>query len=131
MKKTITILALGLLIPIYAWGQAVISLGKPITTPNITQYEPGRLTVQLIPQPMIEVVIVSVTGREERFTYPCQPTSPPLPPNPCTTDTLSEVATLIEQLNTVNLTTRSLWRRIFDRLVVDFPSRFPDGATVQ
>lgn len=129
MKKIITILML--LVPVTLQGQEAISLNKPITTPNITSYTPGRLLLELVPQPRIEIVIVSVTGREERFEYPCQPTTPPLPPNPCTTDTLAEVSTLINQLNTVNLTTRSLWRRVFDRLVADFPSRFPDGAVVQ
>jgi hypothetical protein len=40
------------------------------------------------------------------------------------------VQTLIESLNTANLSTRSLWRRVFDKLVADFPSRFTGGATV-
>ena len=111
--------------------QGSISLGKPITTPNITSYEPGRLVIELLPQPRIEVVIVSATGRIEVFNYPCQPTQLPLPPNPCTIDTLAEVSTLIGQLNTANLSVRNLWRRVFDRLVLDFPARFPDGATVQ
>ena len=112
-------------------AQGSISLGKPITTPSINSYEPGRLVIELLPQPRIEVVIVSATGRTEVFNYPCQPTQLPLPPNPCTTDTLAEVSTLIGQLNTANLSVRNLWRRVFDRLIIDFPSRFPDGATVQ
>ena len=129
MKSKI-ILSLILLTNVTLMGQS-ISLGKPIITPSLTEYNPGRLVLELLPQPRIEVVIVSVTGRQEVFNYPCQPTTPPLPANPCTTDTLAEVQTLINALNTANLTTRNLWRRVFDRLVLDFPSRFPDGATVQ
>ena len=109
-------------------GQEAINLGTPIITANVTQYVPASLKIQLVPQAAIEIVIVSSTGRAEVFNYPCPVI---VPVGPCTTDTIAEVESLITTLNTANLSTRSLWRRVFDRLVLDFPSRFPGGGTVQ
>lgn len=105
-------------------AQEAISLTTPIARPAIAAYAPGELTIALLPVPRISVTIVhTASGTAETFSYPCAP--------PCAFSTDAQVATLIGQLNTVNLTTRSLWRRIFDRLVLDFPARFPGGATVQ
>lgn len=105
-------------------AQEGISLTVPIVRPSITLYDPGSLYIDVNPVPRITVIIVnSASGVRETFSYPC--------PLPCSFNTDSQVATLITQLNTANLTTRSLWRRVFDRLLLDYPSRFVGGATVQ
>lgn len=111
-------------------AQERIQLTKPIVTtvPDRTSYALERFSIELLPTPRI---IVRLAGITDEFVYPCVPTVPPSAPNPCTTDTPAKVQTLITALNTANLSTRSLWRRIFDRLILDFPSRFPGGATVQ
>jgi len=105
-------------------AQEAITLTTPIANPAKSTYEPVRLALSVLPQPMVQVTIRANDGVEETFMYPCKP-------GECSTDTPGEVTTLITALNTANLTTRSLWRRVFDRLVADFPSRFPGGATVQ
>lgn len=123
MKLRLILLAVLLLAP-SVFAQEAISLTTPIARPAINAYAPGELTISLLPVPRITVVIVhQASGTAETFSYPCA--------LPCAYNTDAQVATLIGQLNTVNLTTRSLWRRIFDRLVIDFPARFPGGATVQ
>lgn len=105
-------------------AQEAISLTTPITRASIATYDPGSLYIDVLPVPRITVIIIhSASGTRETFSYPC--------PSPCSFTTDAQVATLITQLNTANLATRSLWRRVFDRLVLDFPSRFPGGATVQ
>lgn len=98
-----------------------IVLTTPVTHPSTTDYQPGSLLLQLLPTPLIHVMLVASTGEETRFTYP----APNTPFN-----TPATVTTLIGNLNTTNLSTRSLWRRVFDRLVADFPERFNGGATV-
>lgn len=105
-------------------AQEAIALTAPITQPTISNYVPASLTIQVQPVPRITVIITDVaSGRQETFSYPC--------PSPCANSTDAQVTTLIANLNTANLTTRSLWRRVFDRLLLDFPSRFVGGATVQ
>lgn len=138
MKKLIPV---GLILaPSLAFAQAngSISLNTPQTftaPPSISSYTPSALHIDRTPQPKIYVRIVSNDANAQQliFTYPddCQPIPPSITPVCSNLDTDSEVLALIDALNTVNLTTRSLWRRVFDRLVADFPSKFPGGAVVQ
>lgn len=103
--------------------QEAIAIASPPAVPVISNYVPAGLLLQLLPTPHITVTIQASTGELRAFDYPCDA--------PCAYSTSAQVQTLITALNTANLTTRSLWRRVFDRLVVDFPTRFPGGATVQ
>jgi hypothetical protein len=98
-----------------------IALTTPVTQPSIADYAPGSLYLQLLPDPRIVATLVRTDGRGEIFIYPAAGT---------VTDTPAAVIALIEALNSANLTTRTLWRRLFDKLVTDFPSRFTGGATV-
>lgn len=111
--------------PVILWAtQEAVSLTTPIAQLSISSYAPGSLFIQVSPTPRVVVTLVGTDGRGLVFEYPCT--------NGCTsTDTTGEVTTLISALNVANLSTRSLWRRVFDRLVTDFPERFPGGATVQ
>lgn len=99
-----------------------IALTTPITTPAIASYAPGALAITLLPSPTIVVTLVGTTGGLEVFQYPS--------PTGTAMDTPAAVAAMIQALNTANLSTRSLWRRVFDRLLLDFPGRFAGGATV-
>lgn len=100
-----------------------IILTTPITAPAIADYTPGSLLLALVPEPRIVVTIIrNSDGRGEVFEYPASGVT--------SADTPAGVAALVETLNTLNLSTRSLWRRIFDRLVADFPARFPGGASI-
>lgn len=99
-----------------------IALTTPVAQPAIADYAPGSLHIELVPAPRLIVTLIRTDGRGDVFEYPAAGT---------TTDTPAKLQTLLEQLNTVNLSTRSLWRRVFDKLVADFPSRFTGGATVQ
>ena len=129
MKILIAIVVL-LSRPLSVWAQEAIVLTTPIvTTTTKTQLLPVSLEIRVRPTPRILVTLV-VANTEEVFAYPCSP-FPSGPPNPCTIDTEAEVLTLMTALNTANLSTRSLWHRVMDRLILDFPSRFPGGATVQ
>lgn len=99
-----------------------ITLTTPIAQPAIADYSPGSLLLVLVPFARISVTIIrNSDGKAEVFEYPAAGT---------TLDTPAKVVTKLEQLNTANLSTRTLWRLIFDRLVADFPTRFPGGATV-
>lgn len=129
-------LALILLLPapLYAQEAVALTVTKTFATPpSITAYQPGVLYLDLIPVPRIFVRLAANGELQDPFEYPkdCKAIPPSVTPVCANLDTEAEVATLIGQLNTVNLVTRSLWRRIFDRLVADFPARFPGGATVQ
>lgn len=105
-------------------AQEAISRTVPIVRPSIDSYVPESMLIQILPVPRITVSIVHVASdTHESFSYPCPP--------PCAFTTDAQVAALITSLNTANLSTRSLWRRVFDRLVLDYPSRFAGGATVQ
>ena len=131
MLFILPILMLGLL-----EGQEAISLTvtKTFPTPtSITAYQPASLLIELNPVPRIVVYLSANGDRQDPFIYPdhCLPIPPSVVPVCPNLDTDSEVATLIGQLNNINLSTRSLWRRLFDRLVADFPARFVGGATVQ
>lgn len=121
MKRIVLVLCL-LSLPVLASAQETINLTTPIARANITNYTPRMLHIQLSPFPQIIVVIVDTAGTEMSFSYPCD--------SPCVNSTPASVTALITALNTANLTTRSLWRRVFDRLVLDFPARFAGGATV-
>jgi len=110
-------------------AQEAITLTKPVvTTTTLSGWTPKSLTITVQPTPTIEVVLVDSQGLDARFRYPC-----PIAPSEevCSVTTNVQVTAMITTLNTANLTTRSLWRRVFDRLVADFPARFPGGATVQ
>ena len=114
-----SMVGLGLAVSLQA--QETIILTSPIVRPNITTYTPVSLHINVSP-PSIVITIASAEGLQPAFVYPCD--------LPCVNSTPASVTALIVALNTANLTTRSLWRRIFDRLVLDFPSRFVGGATV-
>jgi hypothetical protein len=124
MTQRALLLVLGLLVllPGPLAAQETIVLTAPIVRPNITGYTPVSLHIEIAPQPRIIIVLANTDGIQPAFIYPCDA--------PCANSTPSSVAALITALNTANLTTRSLWRRIFDRLVLDFPARFVGGATV-
>lgn len=110
------------LIPVLLLGQERISL--PQAMPSVNAFNPGSLTISVEPDVYIQVTLVhAATGKPETFFYPCS--------EPCAFSTPVQVQTMITSLNTANLSTRSLWRRIMDRLLLDFPTRFPSGATVQ
>lgn len=114
-----------------AFAQEGIRLNTPITytaPPPRSVLVIERFSIELVPSAKI---IVRLVGDGEDFVYPCTPTTPPEKPNPCTTDTPAKVATLITALNSANLSTRTLQRRILDRLIADFPARFVGGAVVQ
>lgn len=116
------LLAFGLTLPLHA--QEAIALTTPIPgSAAISGYTPGALHITLVPSATIQITLIATDGTQVNFSYPCSA--------PCAYSTPAQVATLIGQLNTVNLSTRSLWRRLFDRLLLDFPSRFVGGATVQ
>lgn len=99
-----------------------ISLAAPIAPPTITGYVPVSLLITIVPAPTVVVAILGNTGIVEVFTYPS--------PTGTAMDNPAAVAAMIQALNTANLSARSLWRRVFDRLLLDFPSRFAGGATV-
>ncbi len=99
-----------------------IALTTPIAQPSIASYAPGSLSIALVPSATIVVTLIGTTGGVEVFQYPS--------PAGTAMDTAAATLAMIQTLNTANLSTRSLWRRVFDRLLLDFPSRFPGGATV-
>lgn len=115
--------------PAPARAQEAIALTVAKTTPNVTSYAPKSILIDATAPLIVVTVIASGTGQIEDFRYPC--TTTPGAETTCTSaDTPAEVSTLITGLNTANLTIRSLWRRVFDRLCSDFPARFPGGCTV-
>jgi hypothetical protein len=123
MKSLLLACVLVLLTPTLMAQEAIV-LTTPIARVSIDTYLPGSLNIQVLPVPRITVTILHVgSGDTQTFSYPCPP--------PCAFSTDAQVLALIVALNTVNLSTRSLWRRIFDRLLLDYPLRFAGGATVQ
>lgn len=139
-----TFLLLAVTVPVLAQG--TITLGAPVTftaPATITAYEPVALTIRIAPVAEITVEVRATTQPDKvltfRYPYDCgsfgattvDGKQVPNPPTCANLDTSAEVAALITALNTANLSTRALWRRVFDRLVTDFPSRFPGGGTVQ
>lgn len=97
-----------------------ISLTTPIAQPSISSYTPGSLYLGAS-EGRIVATLVGTDGKGQVFEYPDAST---------TTDTAAKTKALIQALNTANLSIRSLWQRVFDRLVADFPARFNGGATV-
>jgi hypothetical protein len=97
-----------------------ITLTTPIAQPSISGYAPGSLYLGYA-EGRIVATIIGNDGKGQVFEYPDAGTS---------TDTVAKTKTLIQTLGTTNLVTRSMWQRVFDRLVADFPSRFNGGATV-
>lgn len=122
MKLILTLILLS--VASSAFAQEAINLTSPIAVPAIASYTPLKLELRVSPDPQIIVYVKDTNGKEEVFTYPC------VVGGTCATTTAAQTLALINALNTANLSTRSLWRRVFDRLVADFPSRFPGGATV-
>lgn len=119
-----TLSAVLILAAVRTMAQETITLTAPIVRPSIGNYTPQSLLVRVSPDPHITVTIMdNASGDVQAFEYPCPP--------PCVFSTTAQVTTLITALNTANLATRSLWRRVFDRLLLDYPTRFPGGATVQ
>lgn len=97
-----------------------IALTTPIVRPSIADYKPVSLFLSVMP-PQIIGTLLGTDGMGKVYAYPAAGTS---------LDTPAKVVATIEALNTMNLTTRSLWRRFFDKIVADFPADFPGGATV-
>lgn len=121
MKFSVLITVFLLAIPILA--QDKITLNTPVPQVTIASYTPSTLVIQVNP-PRIRVVIVDIANNELIFEYPCN--------NKCAAEsTPAQVTVMITALNTANLSTRSLWKRVFDRLIVDFPEKFPGGADVK
>ena len=113
---------------------ALLILAVPVSAQNlithnsavvqsITGLQPKGLDLRLLPSPQIIAYFQDSTGKEEAFSYPCAPGT-------CADDTSAEVLALIQALNTANLTTNSLLRRVSVRVCADFPSRFPNGCAV-
>lgn len=90
---------------------------------TITGLRAKGLDIRVLPTPQIIAYFVDTAGKEEAFSYPCAP-------NACADDTDAEVTTLINSLNTANLTSNSLLRRVSVKVCADFPTRFPNGCTV-
>lgn len=97
-----------------------ITLTTPIARPSVTGFTPGSLYLGYA-EGRIFVTLIGSDGQSEVFEYPA-PGTP--------RDTPAKVRTLIQTLSTTNLATRSLWQLVMDKLTVDFPTRFPGGATV-
>lgn len=99
-----------------------ITLNIPI--PKTTnEYKPHSLVIRVYPVASIDIIIINNLGEQERFQYPTAVGASNF-------DTHDRVAVMINTLNTANLSTRSLWRRIFDRLLADFPDKFTGGGVV-
>jgi hypothetical protein len=131
MKRILLTIALALA-AIPASAQEKITNTTPIVPPTITDYQPFGLSIlpasAVTAHPHITVQIVPTNATSSAqvlsFDYPC-------PAGTCPNDTDAAVTALITALNSANLTTRTLWRRVFDRLVADFPTRFSGGGIVQ
>lgn len=114
-----------------ALAQERITLKTPVVPPPaITDYRPGALFLQAMDPDTgltarIVVTLLRSDHRTEVFEYPCG--------NGCLAmDSVTEVQAAIVALNSqANMTVRTLWRRVFDALVRDFPERFGGQAVVQ
>lgn len=128
MRNFIIGLVVGLSLVTFS-AQEKIALGTPITTAApvpIPELLPDSLCLQVanaLHPAEIRIGLVTARNTVEVFSYPNAAI--------LALDTSAEVNTLVGQLNGANLSTRSLWRRVFDRLVADFPARFSGGGTVQ
>lgn len=123
MKLLMAFTVMGILLALPIYAQEAVVLTTPVVQPSIASYTPGSLHIDVVPSPRIVVTIIGTDGKGQVFEYPCA--------NACVAgNTPAKVQTMINGLNTANLTTRSLWRRVFDRLVLDFPERFVGGAAV-
>ncbi len=110
------------LIATAAQAQSVITL--PAKPAAATDLQFRSLSIEVLPTPHIVVTLWDASlNRREVFSYPCEP--------PCAYDTDAKVLALVLALNSANLTTRPLMARLFDRLILDFPSRFPSGVVVK
>lgn len=78
--------------------------------------------IYVYPTPIININVINNLDEIKRFNYPS--------PTGTQFDTHDKVLNLINNLNTANLSTRSLWKRIFDRLIIDFPDEFNGGGVV-
>ena len=109
MREFVIILAL-LFVPVGA--QERINITTPVVRPNISGYTVARLTLDR-PAATIEVVMLANTAD-------CATVQRPVSSCTLTHVWSGPVATtMMQQLNTANLTTRSLNARILDRLVAD------------
>lgn len=130
--RIVLLVLLVLLLTGTASAQEAITLTTPIPSavPARASYQPVKLDITVWPEPEIRVTIRANDGTMELFVFPC--TGPLAGGGPtCPTDTPAKTQALITALNTADLKTRNLWRRVFDRLCADFPARFPGGCTVQ
>jgi hypothetical protein len=99
-----------------------ILLTVPVVLPTLSGFRRGGLYLVVEPIPRIAVTIIrNDNNQAEVFEYPAAGTS---------LDTPAKVIAILDALNIANLSTRTLWQRIADKLVADFPTRFPGGATV-
>lgn len=99
-----------------------IILTAPVAQPALGRFRPGSLHLSVKPVPLIIATLIrNDNDRGELFEYPATGTS---------LDTPAKVLAAIEAFNTANLSVRSLWRRLLDKLLLDFPNRFPGGGTV-
>ena len=100
-----------------------LTLNTPIVISSISGYTLRDLYIGLSPASTVVVTLVGTNGGLEVFQYPS--------PEGTQFDTVEKVGNLITALNTANLSTRSLKRRLLDRLLLDFPDRFLGGGVVQ
>lgn len=109
-----------------------IVYGTPQTQATRTKANVAYLHIATIPNPRIEVGIVDEDGIIRPFAYPAQGVT--------ALDTDAEVLSLINSLNTANLstahttpvTTGPLRYRVADILCRDFPTKMPgNSCTVQ
>ena len=102
MKILIRALLLTLLLSTIGWGQEQVDLTTPETRPSINSYRVARLVLDRL-QATVEVTIVAVqTGELKMFEFRGD-----------------EATQMMSALNTANLSTNSLQRRILNKLVND------------
>lgn len=117
-------------------AQETIPLSKPITfaaPATITGYELADFHFQRVPAARLTLVVVAIGSPTQTVavTYPDDCKSPDgiLPPVCAAKDTPAEVAALMQQLNTGNHTSTSLWRKVLNAACTDFPAKFPNCTT--
>lgn len=82
-----------------------VDLSTPITKPSITSYRVRSITMDwgvTVDQAFISITVIGPNNEESHFSYERQ-----------------TARTLLNQLNTMNLTSNSLQRRILARLIAD------------
>lgn len=83
----------------------IVTLSSPITKPSITTYRVRNLALEwgnTVEQAFISIMVVGPNNEEANFVYSGQ-----------------IARTLLNQVNTMNLSTTSLQKRILQRLIAD------------